>query len=170
MKKDFYFAKLEIEFDNRGNSDFYYINHGLLKFWKDHDSATFQDFLKGAKCPCSHLLRERLESWVALSSTQEINHVFRFLKGTASPLSPSVFKIKPSLLTTEQRWVLHPCSSTNPENKFLLFIIKLVLVLEECLWTVGERNDDKITAYHTNIVSLFAWIQTALSSALVWKW
>lgn len=76
------------------------------------------------------------------------------------------------LLTTEQNvvWngVLHPCSSTNPEKKFLLSVIKLVLFLEECLLTVGERNDDESTAYHTSVVSLFPWIQTALSSTVAW--
>lgn len=73
-------------------------------------------------------------------------------------------------MTPEQRYVLHPCSRTNPENKFLLSIIKLVLVLEECLLTVGERNDDEITAYDTNVVSVFACVQRALSLTLVWKW
>lgn len=73
------------------------------------------------------------------------------------------------LLITEQRWVLHPYSSTNPGNRFLFFTTKLVLFVEECLSTVDERNDDKNTACHNNVVSPFAWIQTALSSALVWK-
>lgn len=83
--------------------------------------------------------------------------------------SLQVFSESSHLLTAEQRWVLHPCSSTKPENKFLLSIIKLVLFLEECLLTVGERTGDKIAAYHTNVVSLFVWVHTALSSTLVWK-
>lgn len=52
------------------------------------------------KVPSAHVLtcsEKRLGSWGVLSSTQEIIHVFRSLKKTASPLSASVFRIKPSL-------------------------------------------------------------------------